>query len=136
MENQKFETAALKTAKWWSQKAFRTPMNQNNGDDSPSGGLAFMLMNTLSIKAQETVTDEKIAAFEKKLVELIGNYHHEYPWNEVTLNVDYGPDPMLREAAESAGLNTACFPCKTYTVIELDYTAKASYQYRGPLLPI
>jgi len=66
---QTYEEAVLKTVMFWTEKAFETPMNQNNGDDSERGGLAFLLMNTLASRAQKTATPEKIKLFEKKLTE-------------------------------------------------------------------
>jgi hypothetical protein len=45
VEPQTLEVAVQKIVKWWSQKAFRTPLNQNNGDNSEHGAMAFMLIN-------------------------------------------------------------------------------------------
>lgn len=47
-----FTDAALKTAMWWSEKVFRTPMNQNNGDNTQQGGLTFLLQNGPAYKRQ------------------------------------------------------------------------------------
>lgn len=66
-----YEEAVEISVKWWSQKAFDTPLNQNNGDDSEHGGLAFMFMNFVSIKAQQKVTPETKQKFESKLSEIL-----------------------------------------------------------------
>ena len=126
------KTAIEKTVKFWSEKSFKTPMNQNNGDASESGGLTFFLMNMVSDKAQESVTDSGIESFENKLTELLMNCE---PHNRF-LDVDYNPCDMLRLAALHAGLDSACFPCKTHTRINTDNTVDASYQYRGELIKL
>lgn len=127
---QTFEDAVLKTVMFWSDKSFRTPMNQNNGDDSPNGAMGFMLMNMLSSKAQESITEDKIKSFENKLTELLMGVKNEARWNW-ELDVDYHPCQMLATAAEFAGLDSSCFPCKTWTRIDQDFNAIASYQYGG-----
>lgn len=132
---QTFEDAVLKTVMFWSDKSFRTPLNQNNGDDSPNGGMMFALMNMVSMSAQESVTDDKIKKFEEKLTELLMDVQNEprYKW---TLDVDYHPCQMLSEASEYAGLDSGCFPCKTFTRIEKDHNVTAKFQYGGNLITL
>ena len=36
---QTFEDAALKVAMWWSEKAFRTRLNQDHGDRTEHGAI-------------------------------------------------------------------------------------------------
>jgi len=127
---QTFEEAALKCVMFWSDKSFRTSLNQNNGDDSPNAGIGFMLMNMLSLTAQETVTEEKIKKFENKLVELLVETKKRgaAKW-EMELDVDYHPSKLLEEAANFAEIDPQCFPCKTWTQIDDDNVATAKYQY-------
>lgn len=132
-QNQSLEQAVSKVVKWWSQKAFRTPMNQNNGDDSPNGGLAFMLMNLNASKAQESVSEEKIEKFEAKLTEILLSESNSYGR---TLDVDYGPCRQLYEAAVHAELDPGCFPCKTVTWIDESNKATAKYQYGGQVVTL
>lgn len=136
MENKSFKDVALKVAKWWSEKAFRTPLNQNNGDTSSQGGLVFMLQNRLSSLAQEKATDEKIEAFEQKLVELIEERHNAFPDGQIWLEVDYSPCETLAKAATHADLSLSCFPCKSSAIIDKDGKIKVKYQYGGSFIEL
>ncbi len=129
--NQTFEEAVLKTVIWWSDKSFRTPFNQNNGDGSEHGGLAFLLMNMLSNKSQENITDEKIKVFEEHLAKSLTVYRVQYPTSSIWLDVDYHPCQMLAEAAEAADLESQCFPCKSSTRLDANNKVFARYQYGG-----
>lgn len=119
--------AIEKVVAFWSNKAFKTPMNQDNGADNAT---MMFLMNQVSMNAQKDITDEQILNFETKLIKLLTAQNRV---SNMALHVDYHPDRMLLEAAEHAGIDSKCFPCKTSTWITDDYTAKASYQYRGEL---
>lgn len=129
---QTYEEAVLKTVMWWSDKAFRTPLNQNNGDDSHQGSMIFMLQNMVSTKAQDTATPEKIKKFENKLTELLMNKSGY----EVILDVDYHPCELLATAATFAGIDTGCFPCKSYTTITKSNEVFAKYQYGNSAVKI
>lgn len=133
IENQTLEQAVAKVVKWWTNKSFRTPLNQNNGDNSEHGFLAFMLMNMSSSKAQESVTEEKIQLFEQKLTEILLAAPNSY---RRTLDVDYNPCVELAEAAEYAGLDSGCFPCKSVTWISESNKATAKYQYGGQVVTL
>lgn len=134
---QTFEEAVLKTVMFWSEKAFRTAMNQNNGDDSPNGAMAFMLMNLNALKAQESVTDEKVKAFEEILAKKLNEAKEANEWYLMELDVDYHPCQMLYEAATEAGLNAAAFPVKTFTRINKeDFSVDSKYQYGGKFIKL
>jgi|JI6StandDraft_1071083.scaffolds.fasta_scaffold01817_24 hypothetical protein len=122
---QTLEEAALKVAMWWSEKSFHTPLNQNNGDDSATGGMMFPLMNMIAQKAQMEITKEKQKAFEDHLVTLLMNCP-EYDRN---LDVDYTPCTILTQAADFAGIDTKCFPCKSHTRIDKNNRAFGKFQY-------
>lgn len=132
MEKQTYEEVVLKVVMWWSEKSFHTPLNQNNGDESEIGQKMFMFANIVAAKAQESVTKEKQKAFESKLTELLMSCN-KY---EITLSVDYHPCTMLSEAAEFAGINSSCFPCKSHTRIDENNRAFAKYQYGNGLIEI
>jgi len=132
---QTFEDAVLKTVMFWSDKSFRTSFNQNNGDDSPNGRMAFMLMNFVANKAQESVSDDKIKMFEDKLTELLKEDHEQVKWG-LELSVDYNPCDKLYLAAKFAGIDPSCFPCKTFTRIEKDLSVTAKYQYGGQFIKL
>ena len=122
---QSYEDAVLKVVMWWSDKSFRAVMNQNNGDNSQQGGIVSALMNMASLKAQDAVSDEQIKKFESKLTDLLMNAGKF----DRTLSVDYDPCEMLYRAAEFSGIDTYCFPCKSYTRIDDQNNAYAKYQY-------
>jgi hypothetical protein len=125
---QTLEDAVLKAVTWWSDKSFRTTLNQNNGDNTLLGGLTNVRMNTASIIAQDGIDDEKIKKFESKLTELLMNAKNSY---NRSLSVDYHPCEHLFVAAEFAGINSSCFPCKSSTSIDENNRAFAKYQYGG-----
>lgn len=113
---------------WWAEK-MQKPLNQNNGDNSESGGIAFMLMNMVAMNAQETITEDKIKKFKSfltdKLIPLEGNNN----WRG-QLDVDYHPNELLFQACEYSGINTSALPCKTFTRIEDNFVI-GRYQYGG-----
>lgn len=125
MKTQTYEEAVLKTVMWWTEKSFRTPLNQNNGDNSSAGTMTHMLMNMVASKAQEEITDEKIKKFESKLTELLMKAER----HERALHVDYHPCSFLFESAKFAGIDSHCFPCKSRTHIDENNRVHAKYQY-------
>jgi len=133
METQTFEKAVEKTVNFWIQKSFKTPMNQDNGDNGSSGVTKTMSMNMLAMKSQVGVSDSKIEKFKTKLTELLKSKQEECSRHGINLSVDYHPCQMLYEASEYAEIETGCFPCKTTSWIDKDNKATASYQYRGEL---
>lgn len=132
---QSYQDAVLKTVMFWSDKSFRTALNQNNGDTSPNGGMAFALMNIVSMQAKTSITAEKIKAFEDKLTQILMSMESGSPYDR-TLDVDYHPCTALAEAARHAGIDTGCFPCKTFTRIEKNNEVTAKYQYGGAFVQL
>jgi len=116
--------------KWWSEKSFATPFNQNNGDNSPAGGLGFILGNMLSDKAKEGATPEKIAAFEEALTKYLLAGENKGRWG-TELDVDYHPNEILADAAKASGIDTSCLPIKTFTFINSENEVEGRYQYGG-----
>jgi len=125
---QTYEDAVIKTVLWWSEKSFQTTLNQNNGDDSPTGGLTFALMNTLAMDIQNDTTKAQIKKFEEKLTELLMGVEHEAPYLK-SLEVDYDPCRLLGEAMEHATINLKCLPIKSHTRIDKNNVVWAKYQY-------
>jgi len=125
-----YKEAVELTVNWWIEKSFKTPLNQNNGDKSDSSGIGFMLMNMVSMSAQHKNTPDKIEKFKQELTRILleaegkGRYNNE-------LDVDYHPNHILSEAAELAGINSCCFPCKTFTYINNKNEIEGRYQYGG-----
>lgn len=113
---------------WWIQKSFHGGMNQDNGDKSDAGGFGFLLMNTLSLKAQSEITPEQIERFKAKLVELLIGEEAKGRYYKM-LDVDYNPDKKLLEACQYAEISTNCLPCKTFTFIDKDNKVKGRNGY-------
>ena len=134
METKTFENAVKKVVAFWVEKSFRTLLNQNNGDDSPQGGMTFLLMNMLAMQSKQAITEEQIKLFEEELTKLL-MMHEDNPHN-CELNVDYHPCPLLRYAADHAKIDYSVLPCKTYTTIRPDFTALGAFQYGGKLIEL
>ena len=135
MKNQTYEEAVLKCVMWWSDKSFRTPLNQNNGDKSSQGGIVSILHNTISLKAQEKLTEEKITKFEEKLSELLLS-EKDAKYNRAKLDVDYSPCETLFQACQYAGIDSHCLPCKSHSYIDENNNAFAKYQYGSQTMEI
>jgi len=128
MKNQTFEQAVEKVVNFWAEKSFDTLLNQNNGDESPNGGMAFMLMNLLSSNAQSEITDSQKDVFKSELTKILKKNKNERGFY---IGCDYHPHEYLAKAAKKANISESVFPCKTGTRIDPNNVASASYQYRG-----
>lgn len=115
---------------WWCDKSFHTANNQDNGDVSFTGFLAYSLGNKLANEIQKRTTPEQIQAFRDVLkYQLLKNESGSR--YERGLVVDYDPCNMLYIACTNSGINTNCLPIKTCTFIESDNTIQGRYQYGG-----
>lgn len=112
---------------FWIEK-MQKPMNQNNGDNSGNGGIAFLLMNMLSATSQESITPKKIEMFRIKLTEIIKRDFRNIFY---VCDVDYNPSNNLCEALDYAEIPYSVMPCKTHTTILADLSVRGKYQYGG-----
>ena len=128
------EEAALIVADWWIDKSFNTRFNQDNGDGSSAGRETMFLANFLSHTAQAEVRDRNINDFRDYLVSSIVALDRER--YKIHLSCDYDPSPLLAEAAEKAGIDPRCFPCKSWSNIEPDNSVRVSYGYRGEVITL
>lgn len=104
---------AIKTAaKWWTDK-LRERAPHSNGDNSRASVFACILADIGSDNIQE----DQLAVF---TTELENGIREAMAENErwVWLNCDYHPVPILRAAAEKAGISELNFPFKTTLEIE------------------
>lgn len=130
MPKRSYKEAVELTVNWWIEKSFNTPLNQNNGCGTENNGMMFMLMNMVSMSAQDRNTPDKIEKFKTELTNLLievegkGKYSNE-------LSVDYNPNSLLRNACELSGIDVACLPCKTFTYINKENEVEGKYQYDG-----
>lgn len=114
-------------AAWWADK-MQKPLNQNNGDDSPAGGLAFLLMNMNAGNAQDSISPKKIQRFQDLLVIALKNPDIYTAY----LGVDYHPDDVLYMACATADIDPGCLPIKSSTSINMATgIATGRYQYGG-----
>lgn len=125
-----YEEAVNLMVEWWIEKSFKTPLNQNNGDDSVQGGLAFMLLNLASTTSQNTIDDATIENFRKNLTTLLLNGKNSGR-HARTLEVDYHPNKILNDACVFTKINSYCLPIKTFTYIDEDNLICGRYQYGG-----
>jgi hypothetical protein len=113
--------AALAAAAWWA--------NQLNGDaaqDAGDGGINGMyalLKGSLSTRHPV----DRVEAFGASLAHRIAAELERRSWG-VTIGVDYGPDPILQDAAADAGirLGMADLPIKTVMWVKPDEVAVAA----------
>ena len=122
------KTHAIKTAvKWWTDKIKRRQPH-SNGDNSPSSTCACLLADL----GAEATTDDQLELFATELESGIQNYMDKYPHRHTFIGCDYGPDRVLGEAADKAGINYLNFPFKTNLLIEQigeGYTVRVSDGY-------
>lgn len=126
---------------WWADK-LRHIAKFDNGDDSPVGGITAVLAMTLS--AQNAVpTEKQIDRFRASLdwrlmARCVSTWRYDQPnWCSAhrTVHVDYGPDPILRDACDDAGIERADsrFPCKTTMWIDPGKVQVAEGYGKGPV---
>ena len=121
---------AIKTAaKWWTDK-LRRRSPHSNGDNGTASVLACMIADLKS----ENIQADKLTVF---ATELENGIREAMAQNErcVWLGCDYGPDLVLREAADKAGINYLNFPFKTHMSIEQmgdGYSVEVSDGYAQP----
>ena len=120
-------TPAQAAANWWAD-AIKAP-RYDNGDPVTS-----MLATVLDADRARPTTSQQVRfadALQQRieaLLERMGEFG-------CTLTVDYGPDLILREAAEDAGLSSQEFPWKTRMWVYSDYvTVSAGYRARTVLV--
>lgn len=124
--------AALAIAHWWADKA---GIVTGNGDQSDRGGLTTALAVLAGAQGQ-TLAPSKREAFIDALARRVTAELNRQAVRDsdyepsVTIGVDYGPDWMLAEAAQEAGVLAGAFPWKTMTWTYPTHVA-TSLGYRG-----
>ena len=98
-------------AKWWADQISGN-VTFDNGDDSLTGSMC----SAMASKLVKPVTEEQKNKFIEILTERIVTEQRDI------LSVDYGPDMLLGESAEQAGISESNFPWKTvmWIVMEKD----------------
>ncbi|GHA01269.1 hypothetical protein ACFOOM_12285 [Streptomyces echinoruber] len=109
---------AVAAADWWAAKLAEQPRH-DVGAAQPNA-----LANAVSALVRRQRTQAQIEAFREALAEEINRHVERYGWRPDepdfgsymrTIAVDYGPDPVLADAAEKAGfeLQMLDLPVKT-----------------------
>jgi hypothetical protein len=113
-----YVTAAID---WWAE-AIQHP-KMDNGSNSLGSLMAMLGGSSLA----KNFSEEEMKNFRSKLAAGIISEIEKYGCAQ--LRVDYGPDGILYEAGEAAGItNGFAFPCKTYMRVSKDeVTVSAGY---------
>jgi hypothetical protein len=117
-------------AEWWAVRTFDKVFNQNNGDNSPNGGIGFLLANTAAMQAREKTGVEARLNFK---VEIVKHLESVTDFYEMQLDVDYNPNLPLHDICVRSGVDTGMLPCKTFTLWDRQENCfRGRYQYGGP----
>lgn len=124
-----FIAAATPAARWWVDQIRDVKAEPDGIHPGLTTEQAFTALAGVSLRAQQikSVTapdDTVLAAFARELTRAIAATTDR----RLNLFVDYGPDPVLRQAATEADVSTALFPNKTRMQVWRDHVlAKAGY---------
>lgn len=127
------EEVILTAVQWWSDKlASKAP--HSNGDKSSASFMACLFADL----GARTLTTEQLFTFEKALTERLSAKYDKHftrysDW--FIIGCDYGPDSVLYESADEAGIGTMNFPFKTWMRICKDYV-EVSAGYGEPYVRI
>jgi hypothetical protein len=121
-----------KVAEWWAVRTFDKAWNQDNGDNSETGRMTFLLMNMASNDAYNKAPKGARDKFINAIVESLSSISKEYQ-GEYTLSVDYDPNVRLGDVCEKAGIGSRMLPCKTFTLWHHDEKKfRGRHTYGGP----
>lgn len=103
---------------WWANAIVNPKFD--NGDDSTSAGMAFLM--AMMVNSKNSITKEQIAIFKKVLADEIVSTIESSSWNrQCNLSVDYHPDMLLLTAGQKAGIDDyMSFPWKTIMSISAE----------------
>jgi len=113
-------------AEWWADQ-LREPSAQFNGDDFQT-----MLLTSAALRGYTPLTEEQLTLFTEALTLRINQALTKMVYaDSVTIRVDYGPDVILSDACEVAGIDVGMrFPAKTVQWVYKD-SVVVSYGYGG-----
>lgn len=109
----KHEEAIILAAEWWVRRI--QILHHDNGDRSRECEFAMILADMLA--AKNRATEDQLDKFK---IALINRLKMENADRNIYLSCDYGPDYILGEAANMAGVNYNVFPYKVSTYITPD----------------
>ena len=109
----KHEETILLAAEWWTRRI--QILHHDNGDRSRECEFAMILADMLA--AKNCATEDQLNKFK---IALIDRLKMENMDRDIYLSCDYGPNHILGEAADIAGINYSIFPYKVSTYITSD----------------
>jgi len=129
---------AVAAARWWVDTITAPPKNDEYGDAALNAGMARSRLQP----APTTWTPEQVEAFRVELERRIDAHCAETSWRPDEPNYgsgvrvmicDYGPDPVLKDAAEAVGLRlqNRDTPAKTFVWVNPG-EVKAQLGYSAP----
>lgn len=122
-------TAAEAVGQWWAEQV-GAPRFQNVRPEERSWESDFVSVTAHMLADKHPVTPEAGRGFAQALQRRVEEDLKRPGWTH--LGVDYGPDPMLAEAAEEAGVSMSRFPWKTSMWVHRDYVT-VSTGYGAPI---
>lgn len=115
-------TAARAAAEWWAEQ-IGSPVQRLVRPAELDAGSMFAEAGLAALAARHPVPAGAGAVFadelEKRFAEKLDRI------DSVNVGVDYGPDWVLAEAAEAAGIDRSRFPVKTHMWFTKDYVTAA-----------
>lgn len=118
-------------ANWWADQLVRP--TYDNGDRSTTGGFGMLLAMANTKEVTPEAKQKFVDSLTSEITKCLESGKDPY------LHVDYGPTPMLGEAAEQAEISTMNFPWKTsmwmdkeHVSVSLGYRAPREYLYASP----
>lgn len=122
--------AAVAAANWWAE-AIGSPTFDNG--DAMSSMLGSMVGSRAPVGDSAGFAEALVAKVDERLGVMAGWDGVDEPY--LTLSVDYGPEQILAEAAQAAGVGLRRFPWKTSMWIYSDHvTVSAGYQAQTVLV--
>lgn len=108
-------------SEWWAKNIMKPKFD--NGDDSPNGVLANILMHSLV----QDITEEQINKFKFRLKAYIENELNEKTYN-IWIGVDYHPCKILCDISKECNINVNNLPIKSDMDLDRTHiTARLGY---------
>ena len=119
---------AEKAATWWAARVKRPQFSAlSQGERRAGNDRAMEWAELMAHLLVEEVSDQQIQTFKQALAESL---LPKTGW--FSIGVDYGPDEILSDAAQKAGISGHNFPWKTHMTIEADGEINAACGYGSP----
>jgi hypothetical protein len=115
-------TAAQAAAHWWAEQ-LADPTFRNDAEPNLAGAMTEMLSELKPVLPTQLQEFERVLAAE--IDAQLGRRLATGLTIPVMLGVDYGPDPILGDAADLTGVPLSRFPWKTNMTVHADHVIAA-----------